>query len=315
MLDQLKNAAGIGGDDTPGRQVIDVEVDRIDPDPDQPRKSFDAIDELAASIQAVGVQQPLQIRLHPEEDGRFLLVAGERRLRAAQQAKLATVPCLVEEGEVATDTHLRHVVQLTENLQRRDLPILDTARALEAILEATGWPKGELARVLGKSANYVSKHLALLKAEGPAREALEQGLIESPETLRLFNRLPEDRQQELLEGARQAGEPLSRGEVEEVEREEREEEDGEEEDAGADLDDAGENDDADDVDDGPQAPAAQAGEPAGDRPDLYTLQLTADQLVRVLRRFDVEPPAEEAELVPTLLRLLDTDDAPGDDAK
>ena len=92
MLDQLRSAAGASG----GRQEVSIAVEAIERDPDQPRKTFERIDELAASIREIGIKQPLLVRVHPEDGGRFMLVAGERRYRAAREAGLEEVPCLVE---------------------------------------------------------------------------------------------------------------------------------------------------------------------------------------------------------------------------
>ncbi len=262
LLDQLTAAAATAAaSDADGRQVLEIALDHLEPDPDQPRRTFEHLGDLAASLQALGVQQPLLVRRHPDGGDRYLVVAGERRLRAAKTVGLERVPCLVQEP---TDPGHRLVVQLTENLQRADVPVLEVAEALRRVLEVLACSKSELARLLGKSPAFVSKHLALLKAEGSGREALEEGRIRSTETHRYFTRLPIERQEEMLAKARGEGRAIGRGDV-----------------AGAEP--------------SPPTPPTEA---------RITLELTADQLVQLLRLLDVEPPASSTELVPTILRLL-----------
>ncbi len=211
LLDQLTAAATAAAVDAGTRQVLEIPLDRLEPDPGQPRRTFEDLGDLAASLQALGVQQPLLVRRHPGGGDRYLVVAGERRLRAAKQASLERVPCLVQEAD---DPGRRLVVQLTENLQRADVPVLEVAGALRRALEILDCSKSELARMLGKSPAFVSKHLALLKAEGSGREALEEGRIQSPETFREFAHLPEERQMQLLDQAREDEQPITRGDVE-----------------------------------------------------------------------------------------------------
>ncbi len=258
LLDQLTAAAADAGT----RQVLEIALDHLEPDPDQPRRTFEDLGDLAASLQALGVQQPLLVRRHPDGGDRYLVVAGERRLRAAKTAGLERVPCLVQEAD---DPGRRLVVQLTENLQRADVPVLEVAEALSRSLEVLDCGKSELARLLGKSPAFVSKHLALLKAEGSGREALEEGRIRSTETHRYFTRLPIERQEEMLAKARGEGRAIGRGDV-----------------AGPE----------------PSPPTLPA------KPRI-TLELTVDQLSMILRRLGAEPPAEASEFVPTLLRLLE----------
>lgn len=185
---------------------------------------------------------------------------------------LAEVPCLVETED---DSARRLVVQLTENLQRQDVPILETARAIEGALAASGLTKGELARQLGKSQSFVSKHLLVLKAQGPAREALEAGLIQSAETFRLFSGLGSEEQTRVLASAFEQNEPIGRGEVA----------------SGS----------------AKKAKAAERkpkSEEGGRGEKVFALRLSASQLAEILRRFGAEVPAEPSELVPTLHNLL-----------
>ena len=277
LIDQLHTAAADAGT----RQVLMVAVDALDGDPDQPRKTFDNLEEFTASIRAIGVQQPLLVRQDPKDAERFIVIAGERRLKCAHRAGLAAVPCLLETGDEAKDPGRVLISQLTENLQRSDMPILETARALEQALQLTGLNKAALAAMLGKQRSFVSKHLALLKTAGPTRDALEEGLLKSSETSRLFAALPETRQRNLLREARLSGQPIARGQVETG---------------------------------GPQASkatgksgkeGAKAHRPRSKTSDAsFRLRLRADQIRRIIHRFDEEPPNEPSELKPTLLKLL-----------
>ena len=269
MLDQLAAAAG----SSEIQQVLSIAVAAIDPDPDQPRKTFEGLDGLAASIQAIGIKQPLLVRHHPDQPGHYVLVAGERRFRAAQRAGLEVVPCLIETSGTKEPAQLL-LIQLIENLQRQDVSILETALALQQALEVSRLSKQALAKALGKRPSFVSKHLALLKAEGPARDALEEGLILSTETFRLFAVLPVPRQRSLLGQARKARQPIARGQVDKTHPETRKE--------------------------GVEGGWAktEAGEPC------FSLKLSADQLRTLIGRFDVEPPTDRSQLRTTLLDLL-----------
>lgn len=189
--------------------VYEVSLDLISPDPEQPRKEFASaeLDDLALSIESNGVLAPILLRPDPDAPGRYLLVTGERRYLASQRAHRTTIPALIREIEA---TALR-VLQLIENVQRVDLRPEETAHALESILSSTpGLKQSQLATLLGKSQAWVSQHLALLHYEGKTREALDENLLQSPETARRFDQLPEEDRQQLLDEARTTGVPITR---------------------------------------------------------------------------------------------------------
>lgn len=139
-------------------RVLSLPIGSITPNPNQPRKYFssDGLSELALSIQANGVLQPLSVRRLP--DG-YELVSGERRLRAAKMAGLAEVPCIV----VTVDAAQSSLLALVENVQRRDLDFVEEAQAIQALLQATGLSQEAAARQLGKSQSAVANKLRLLK--------------------------------------------------------------------------------------------------------------------------------------------------------
>lgn len=180
------------------RQVLDLPLGAIRPNPGQPRKEFhpDELAELAQSIQQVGVLQPLSVRRTPTG---WELVAGERRLRAARLAGLAAVPCLPVEADGDTSA----LLALVENLQRRDLHYFEEAAAISAYLRQTGATQEEAAAELGRSASAVANKLRLLRLS-PACQALllEKGLTERH--ARCLLRLEDE--EERLTAARRAAE-------------------------------------------------------------------------------------------------------------
>ena len=139
-----------------------LRVDRVDPNPDQPRLTIDedAIKDLAASIQEHGILQPILVR--PRPDGRFQLIAGERRWRAARIAGLTEVPAIVEE----IDDEAALEIAIIENLQREDLSPLDEAMMFERMTTQHGYSLRKLAQKLGKDKGYIENRLRL--ADAPA---------------------------------------------------------------------------------------------------------------------------------------------------
>jgi ParB family chromosome partitioning protein len=145
-----------------------VPVQEVRPNPEQPRKHFDQerIAELAASIKAHGLLQPIVVRR--ASDGGFELLAGERRLRAAQLAEIERLPALVREVQDPLE------VALIENLQREDLSPLEEAEALAVLIERHGYSHREVAALLGKSRPYVSNTLALTRLPDPVKADLHR---------------------------------------------------------------------------------------------------------------------------------------------
>ena len=146
-------------------------VSDIVPHPDQPRRVFDeaALEELAASIAQRGVIQPIIVR--PLEGGRYQLVAGERRWRAAQKAQLHEVPALVRD---LTDREVT-ALALIENLQREDLNPIEEARAYQRLAEFEGMTQAEIARMVDKSRSHVANFQRLLSLPEGVVERLEKG--------------------------------------------------------------------------------------------------------------------------------------------
>jgi ParB family chromosome partitioning protein len=170
--DGAAGARGAGGAQGAAQGVIEAPLASISPNPHQPRAPIRDQDlvELAASIQAHGVIQPLVVNRVP--DG-YQLIAGERRWRAARLAGLSTVPVVVK--DVAPSEMLE--LALVENLQRADLNALEEAMAYRQLTEEFGLTQEQVARRVGKSRVAVANTLRLLKAARGVQEALLEGRI------------------------------------------------------------------------------------------------------------------------------------------
>ena len=169
-----------------------IRVERIRPNPAQPRRVFDpvALQELADSIREHGVLQPLTVRRTAEG---LELVAGERRLRAARLAGLREVPCIL----VRADEAQSGMLALVENLQRRDLDYIEEAEGLARLMTLYGLSQEQAAAKVGKSQSAVANKLRLLKHPPQVLDALRQaGLTERH--ARALLRLPEERRLEAV---------------------------------------------------------------------------------------------------------------------
>ena len=154
--------------------IVQLPVGDIDANPNQPRKLFDdeRLAELSQSIAEYGVISPLTVRLHY---GRYELVSGERRLRAARMAGLKKVPCII----LDVDMEESGLLALVENLQRQDLDFLEEARGIENLMRLYGLSQEECARRLGRSQSAVANKLRLLKLPPDILAALrDKGLTE-----------------------------------------------------------------------------------------------------------------------------------------
>ena len=133
------------------RHTFEVPLNRISPDPDQPRKVFTEaeITALAATMAEQGQLQPVLLRRTPGQRGDFILVAGERRWRAARLNGWSEILAIEHDGDP-------EVVSLVENLQRVDLTPVEEARGLQRLIEGKGWTQTQAAEALGKSKGEVS---------------------------------------------------------------------------------------------------------------------------------------------------------------
>lgn len=156
-----------------GPELRELPIDRIEPNPDQPRKHFEKgpLQALAGSIASAGVLQPLIVRPLDGDDGRFEIVAGERRWRAAQEAGLERVPAVIRSSPA--DERLQ--AALIENMVREDLNPVEEARACAALVDDLGISKEELARRVGRSRASISNLVRLLDLPDDAQGLLERG--------------------------------------------------------------------------------------------------------------------------------------------
>jgi ParB family chromosome partitioning protein len=156
----------------PSVGFAELELEEISPSPQQPRSRFDddELAELAASIREVGVLQPVVVR-PGDTDGTYVLIAGERRLRAAAMAGLATIPAVIRAAE-SDETHLTEA--LIENIQRKDLSPLEEAAAYRNLLEDFGMTHERVATRVGRSRSAVTNTLRLLQLPAPIQGMLER---------------------------------------------------------------------------------------------------------------------------------------------
>lgn len=156
-----------------GVQMAPIET--LKPNPDQPRKTFtpENLDELSQSIRDKGVLQPILVRSQPGEDGMWQIIAGERRWRASQAARLTEVPIIVREMD---DLEVLEVA-IIENVQRADLNPLEEAQAYANLMERFGRTQDAVAGIVGKSRSHVANTLRLTYLSPRAKELVEQGAL------------------------------------------------------------------------------------------------------------------------------------------
>lgn len=182
--EQANEAVAVDGANAPtGVRVVPIES--LKPNPDQPRKTFEQadLDELAASIRDKGVLQPILVRSHPGEDGVWQIIAGERRWRSAQQARLTEVPVIIREMD---DVEV-YEVAIIENVQRADLNPLEEAEALKMLMDRFGRTQDQVAGVVGKSRSHVANTLRLLQLPDRVLNYLRHGKLSAGHARALIN--------------------------------------------------------------------------------------------------------------------------------
>lgn len=157
------------------KKIIDIPLERIETNPEQPRRFFDleALAELAASIDEYGVIQPITVK--KRTDGRFLIIAGERRYRASCMAKKRTIPAIVVNLSDSEGAQ----IALLENLQRKDLTFFEEAEGYSRLMTEYEMTQEELSEKLGKSQSAIANKLRLLKLDDETKNIIfEYGLTE-----------------------------------------------------------------------------------------------------------------------------------------
>ena len=191
-----------------------IPVEKLEPNPEQPRTEFGDLTELTASIAEKGVLEPLLVKPN-RLTGRWMIIAGERRWRSAQKAGLKEVPCVemeVDEGTVAE-------IALIENMQRKDLTVWEEADGLLALCDRFGYTHDDVARKVGKSRSTVTEAMAIARIPADVRTICRDAEINAKSLLLQIVRQPDD---DSMRGfAKQiASQGLKRNDAREVRRQE-----------------------------------------------------------------------------------------------
>ena len=172
-LDAIFGATTPAQQTTPMAEMTEVDIKDIEPNPTQPRRNFDqeALDELATSIAQLGVIQP--ITLKRRTDGKYIIISGERRWRAAQQAGLERLPAYIRD----VDDENLHAMALVENIQRENLNAIEIALGMQRLIEECGLTQEAMAEKVGKKRSTVSNYMRLLSLPSEMQLALKEGII------------------------------------------------------------------------------------------------------------------------------------------
>lgn len=164
----------LGGDVSheTSEKIIEMKINDIEPNVNQPRKNFDdeKIDDLAASIAEHGVLQPIIVA---KKEDYYQIIAGERRWRASKKAGLKTIPAIVRDYD---EKKIREVA-LIENIQRQDLNAIETAKAIKELMEEHALTQEELAKTLGKSRSAIANTLRILNLDERVQEMVQEGKL------------------------------------------------------------------------------------------------------------------------------------------
>lgn len=174
MADVDLNPVG-EGEAKPRRADSSIGIDRIVPNPDQPRRHFneDALADLTASIKEKGVIQPLIVRVNPRDANTYEIVAGERRWRAAQRAQLHDIPVVIRDLD---DTEVLELA-IIENIQRADLNPVEEAMGYRQLMDRFGHTQEKVAEALSKSRSYIANLLRLLSLPEDVLDLLREGSL------------------------------------------------------------------------------------------------------------------------------------------
>lgn len=185
---------------TPLRKFGRVEVNRITPDPSQPRAEFDEeeIQRLASSIRNTGQLHPIRVRWS-EELNQWVIVTGERRWRATRAAGLSHIDCYFHDDEITSSEILEQ--QLVENLLRQDLKPMEEARGYAALMELNSWNGKQVAEALRVSPSRVSRALALLDLPEDVQQQVDSGMLPRTSAYELTKLENESAQRSLAEQA------------------------------------------------------------------------------------------------------------------
>lgn len=187
---------GERADTSPCRAARMIDIDRIQPDPNQPRKTFvqETLESLAASIEAVGgIIDPISVE-YSEIDDCFRIISGERRYRAAKIIGLDRLPCIIKE----VDDKTRFVMQFIANLQREDIPPLEEAAGIKHLMEHYSYTQKEIGKLINKSKSYISQILGLERLSETAREIVQTSELSKEILIQASRENDPERQVEIL---------------------------------------------------------------------------------------------------------------------
>ena len=194
---------GERGNTSPLRGARLVDIERIKPDPNQPRKTFtkEKLESLAESISELGeIIDPLTVEYVEKEDF-FRIISGERRYRAARIAGLNRLPCIIKE----VDEKRRLLFQLIANLQREDITPLEESLGIRSLMERFGYSQVSVAKLMNKSESYISQILGLERLSKPAREILQTSEVSKEVQIRASREKEPSKQQEILKKVSEGG--------------------------------------------------------------------------------------------------------------
>ena len=158
----------------PMSEMAEIPIEEIQPNPTQPRREFDeaALEELADSIRSLGIIQPITLSRRGL-DGKYVIISGERRYRAARMADLKSLPAYIRE----VDDETLHAMALVENIQRQDLNAIEIALGMQRLIEECNLTQDALSERVGKKRSTVANYMRLLKLPAEVQLALKEGLI------------------------------------------------------------------------------------------------------------------------------------------
>lgn len=172
-LDAIFGTDAVDAKLKPMSRMSEIDIAEIIPNPTQPRTQFDeeALDELADSIRQLGIIQPITVKR--SADGKYIIISGERRWRAAQRADLKSLPAYIRE----VDDEDLHAMALVENIQRQDLNAIEIALGMQRLIDECNLTQDALSEKVGKKRSTVSNYMRLLKLPDEVQLALKEGLI------------------------------------------------------------------------------------------------------------------------------------------
>lgn len=184
-----------------------LSLDRISPDPEQPRKEFSEIEALAASIKERGILQPISVRTDPNNEGHYIINHGERRWRASKDAGINEIPCFIDDKQEPVDA-------LLENLQRQDLTPIETADYIKKLINS-GLTSKEVASKLGKNKDWISLQKRISEADIDIRNLFFDGVITDGRSLAELQRMRDKYSfaNEFIDSIKDRETPISRKEI------------------------------------------------------------------------------------------------------